>query len=76
MNIEQRILLSAKRQGGVLVPTDVTMVTGIDADEAQAHMEQMVSKGYMEMQVRHDGILVYVVPNLLTDEARASLDTI
>ena len=60
----------------MLVPTDVTMVTGIDADEAQAHMEQMVSKGYMEMQVRHDGILVYVVPNLLTDEARASLDTI
>ena len=75
-NIEQRILLVAKHKGGVLVPTDVAMTTGIGIDAAQRHMESMVQRGHMQMHVRHDGILVYTVPDMLTDEGRESLDTI
>lgn len=76
INIEQRILLCAKHKGGVLVPTDVAMTTGIAIDAAQRQMEQMVQKGYMQMHVRHDGILVYTVPDMLTEERRAELDTV
>ena len=68
--VEQRVLKRAEQRGGVLVPTDVAMNVGIGLDEAQGCMESMVRRGHMQMHVRQDGVAVYVVPDMLTDERR------
>ena len=72
--IQQRILLTAKQQGGFVSPTEVAMRAGIGIDDAKQHLEGLVDKGHADLQLRKDGALVYVFPDLLTDEKRDELD--
>ena len=72
--VQQRILLTAKQQGGLVGPTEVAMRAGIDIDEAKRYLEGLVDKGHAEIQLRKDGALVYVFPELLTEEKRNELD--
>ena len=72
--IQQRILMIAKQQGGVVGPTDIAMRTGIAIDEAKEHLESLLDKGHVEMHLRKDGGLVYVFSDMLTEERRSELD--
>ena len=72
--LQQRILMCAKQSGGIVMPTDVTIRTGCDLDAAKNQLESLVDKGYAEIQSRKDGVLVYVFPNMITDEARSDLE--
>ena len=72
--LEQRILVTAKYAGGVIMPTTVAMSAGIEINEAKRTLETMVDEGHAELRPRKDGTLVYVIPDFLTDEKRAELD--
>ena len=73
--IEQRILMTAKQQGGMVVPTDIAMRTGISIDEAKRHLEGLLDDGHVEMHLRKDGGLVYTFRDMLTQESRRELDS-
>ena len=68
--LQQRILLSAKHAGGAIMPTTVAMSSGIEINDAKRILETMVDEGHAELRARKDGTLVYVFPDLLTDEKR------
>ena len=72
--LQQRILMCAKRDGGAVVPTTVAMHTGFDIDVVKEHLESLVDKGYAELQPSKDGTLMYVFPDMLTDERRNELE--
>ena len=72
--LQQRILLSAKHAGGAIMPTTVAMSSGIEINDAKRILETMVDEGHAELRARKDGTLVYVFPDLLTDEKRAEFD--
>ena len=74
--LQQRILLSAKHAGGAIMPTTVAMSSGIEINDAKRILETMVDEGHAELRARKDGTLVYVFPDLLTDEKRAELESI
>ena len=76
MTMQQRILKCAKDEGGVVTPSKIAMETGCSLDEAKVELDGLVSQGHFEVRPRRDGTLVYTVPDLLTDEKRADLESI
>ena len=72
--LQQRILLCAKQEGGAVAPTNIAMRTSLDLDEAKDHLEALVDQGHAELHPTRDGRLVYVFRDLLTDERRADLE--
>ena len=73
--LQQRILMCARDEGGVVTPSKIAMETGCSLDEAKAELDGLVSQGHVEVRPRRDGTLVYTVPDLLTDEKRADLES-
>ncbi len=76
LTMQQRILMCAKDEGGVVTPLKIAMETGCSLDEAKAELDGLVSQGHFEVRPRRDGSLVYMVPDLLIDEKRADLESI
>lgn len=74
--LQQRILIAAKQGDGALTPNVLAMRIGIRIDAAKEHLESMVDKGYAELQVTTDGMIVYVFRDLLTEEKRDQLELI
>ena len=74
--MQQRILMCARDEGGVVSPSKIAMETGCSLDEAKEELDNLVSQGHFEVRPRRDGTLVYTVPDLLTDEKRADLESI
>ena len=72
--LQQRILLCAKQEGGAVAPTIIAMRTSLDLDEAKEHLEALVDQGHAELHPTRDGRLLYVFRDLLTDERRADLE--
>ena len=75
-SMEQRILTLAKDEGGVITPSKIAMETGCTLAEAKAELDELVNQGHFEVRPRGDGQLVYTVPDFLSDEKRADLDSI
>ena len=76
LTMQQRILMCAKDEGGVVTPSKIAMETACSLDEAKAELDGLVSQGHFEVRPRRDGTLVYTVPDLLTDEKRADLESL
>lgn len=57
--IEQAILKTAKKNNGVVTPSEVALNGGFDLDEAKKALEKLVSKGYAEIRVKKTGTYVY-----------------
>jgi len=75
-SMEQRILVLTKDGGGVITPSKIAMETGCTLAEAKAELDELVNQGHFEVRPRRDGQLVYTVPDLLSDDQRADLESI
>ena len=72
--LQQRLLLVAKHTGGIITPTIAAMRTGCDIEEARGILDKLTASGDVELWPNATGGLVYVVPDLLTEEKRAELE--
>ena len=61
---ERVILKLAKENKGVISVSDLALGADIPIEEAQKHLDTLVSKGFAELRVRKSGTLVYVIPDL------------
>ena len=73
-NIENQILGAARSPGGVLTPADVAMETDCNLDKAKQQLEDLVTRGHVELRARRNGDLVYAFPSLLNAEQREALE--
>ncbi|MDR2445739.1 MAG: TM2 domain-containing protein [Treponema sp.] len=64
-SVEHAILKAAKQNHGILSPGDVALSAGISLDQAKKELDDMVSKGYVEMRVKKTGGIAYVIPDML-----------
>lgn len=74
-SVEYSILNLAKRNGGVVTPSQVAIEARIEATEAREALEKLVKQGFAEIQVTKVGVMVYAFPEFLTEDARANLET-
>ena len=57
--LERAILKVAKKNNGVVTPSEVALDGGFDLDEAKKALEKLVSNGYAEIRVKKSGTYVY-----------------
>ncbi|MCK4540980.1 MAG: TM2 domain-containing protein [Spirochaetales bacterium] len=71
---ERIILKIARRNGGLVNPSEVALEADIALEEAKKNLEKLVEKGFLEMRVKKVGIVAYIVPEFLTDRVRDQLE--
>jgi hypothetical protein len=64
-SVEIAILRLAKKNHGVLTPSDVALSANIPLAQAKKELDAMVSTGYAELRVKKTGGLSYVIPDML-----------
>ncbi len=74
--IEWAILQVAQERHGVVSPSHVALAAEAPVEKARDELDKLVRSGFAEVHVSNDGVLVYVIPDLLDDEGRATLDMI
>jgi hypothetical protein len=57
--LEHKIFYFARSQNGQVTITEIVMELGISADEAKKLMDNLVVKGFCEMQIAESGTIVY-----------------
>jgi TM2 domain-containing membrane protein YozV/predicted transcriptional regulator len=67
-SVERIILKVAKRNKGILTPSEVALEANIPIEEAKKTLDALVSKGFAEIRVRRSGALVYTLPELMDDD--------
>lgn len=66
---EHLALRLAKANGGWVTPAQMALEGRLGADRAKAELEGLCSRGFAELRVRRDGLLVYVFPEFLAPGA-------
>lgn len=56
---EKQIIRLAQQKGGRLTIPEIAVDTSMSTEEAEEFMRELVSKGYVDMQVTDSGVIVY-----------------
>ncbi len=59
-SIEKVILRCAKKNSGFVTPAEVALEGNAGIEEARVALEKLAGKGFAEMRVRTNGVVVYV----------------
>lgn len=73
--IERAILEIAEDRHGVVNPSRVALAAAVPVERARDELEKLVRAGFAEVHVNNEGVLVYVVPDLLDEKGRSELDS-
>jgi hypothetical protein len=63
--VEQAILRSAKNNGGFTTPTEVALESSISIERAREALDYLVSKGFAEIRINKNGIILYRFPDII-----------
>lgn len=66
-SVERVILKTAKRNGGYVTPSEAALEGDFSIEEAKAALEKLSSKGFAEMRIRTNGVIVFVFPEFLKE---------
>jgi hypothetical protein len=68
-SVEKQLLRLAKKNKGILSPSEVALESDISIDQAKRELEALVSKGIAEIRVRSSGAIVYTFPEFMDGDA-------
>lgn len=66
-SIELVILKTAKKNNGIITPGEVALNGDISIDQAKDYLEKLTTKGYAEMRIKTNGVIVYCFPEFMTE---------
>ena len=69
VEIERRLLATARTTGGTLTVVQAASLTDIPLDEVQQGLDRMTAKGYVQQNVRESGVIEYEFPSLAEQPA-------
>ncbi|MDR2659844.1 MAG: TM2 domain-containing protein [Spirochaetaceae bacterium] len=64
-DIDRTILKIARKNGGVVTPSEVVIEGDVSLEKARQHLEKMVVDGNAEMRVRKSGVVVFTFPEFM-----------
>jgi hypothetical protein len=67
--VERTVLKMAKKNKGIVTPSELALEANIPLDEAKRHLEKMYAKGHAEMRVRKSGVIVFTFPEFMDDDS-------
>jgi predicted transcriptional regulator len=75
-SIEQIILSIAKRNHGIVAPSEVALEAEIPIKKARKHLEDLAENGYADLQVSKSGAIVFVIPDFRRDRLNDEFETL
>jgi TM2 domain-containing membrane protein YozV len=73
-SIERVILKTAKNNNGVITPSEVALEGDIPIEEARKYLEKIAAKGFAEMKITTNGVIVYRFPEFLKETKEAGYE--
>ncbi|MBN2531469.1 MAG: TM2 domain-containing protein [Spirochaetales bacterium] len=70
-SIEKIILKTAKKNDGIVTSSEVALNGEISLDQAKEYLEKLAKKGFAEMRVKKNGVIVFCFPEFM-QETRTS----
>jgi TM2 domain-containing membrane protein YozV len=75
-SIERTILKAAKVHSGIVTPSEVALEGDISIDEAKKFLDRLAAKGFAEMKIKTNGVIVYRFPDFLKETKEAGYEDI
>ena len=72
--LEKVILCTAKEHNGVASPAIVSLEADVNLEAARKALDALVSQGFAEMRVTPSGGIVFLFPDLVSDEDNLDLE--
>lgn len=72
--IEQKILRLAKEGNGKITAAEAAMNSDFSLDQAKKILDQYVKKGYCDIGVTQKGGIIYIFPNIISDEDKKDIE--
>jgi TM2 domain-containing membrane protein YozV len=66
-SIERVILKTAKANHGTVTPSEVALEGDIPIEEARKYLDKITVKGFAEMKITKNGVIVYRFPDFLKE---------
>ncbi len=73
-SLERIILKTAKKNSGLVTPSEVALEGDISIEDAKKQLEKLVTKGFAEMRVRKNGTIVYLFTDFASDNTYTDLE--
>jgi TM2 domain-containing membrane protein YozV len=70
-SVEKVILKTAKANHGIVTPSEVALEGEIPIEEARKYLDKITAKGFAEMKIKENGVIVYCFPDF-TKETKES----
>jgi hypothetical protein len=71
---EHAILTLAKRNKGVVTPSEAALEAHISLSDAQKKLDEMCRAGHAQMRVRKSGSVVYTFPEFMDTSSESELE--
>jgi TM2 domain-containing membrane protein YozV len=68
-SMDKIILNLARRNGGIVTPSEVVLEGNVTLDNARRHLEKMVVNGHAQMRIRKSGVIVFTFPEFMDGDA-------
>ena len=75
-SVDHVILELADERHGVVTPSRVALAAQISPEKARDKLDTLVGRGFADLQVTRDGLIVYVFPEFLDEEGRRELESL
>jgi ribosomal protein S25 len=72
--LEHILLRIAKRENGIITPSELALESDIPLEKAQSFLEQASKKGIVDMRVKKSGLIVYVVPDFFPEDRKSDFE--
>ncbi len=75
-SIEHAILRAAKKNSGIVTPSDIALEAEVSLEEAKTQLERLAKNGFAEMRIRKSGVIVYCFPDFLVDRNASEFEAL
>lgn len=75
-SIEKVILRTAKKNEGTITPSEVALEGDITLDQAREYLEKLAKKGFAEMRVKKNGVIVFCFPEFMPETKSSAFEDI
>jgi hypothetical protein len=66
-SVERIILKTAKKNAGTVTPAEIVIESDLTMDQAKEYLDKLAKKGYVEMRVKTNGVIVYCFPEFMAE---------
>jgi hypothetical protein len=66
-SIEKVILRTAKKNDGIVTPSEVALNGDISLEQAKQCLEKLAKKGFAEMRIKKNGVIVFCFPEFMQE---------